>query len=92
MPSKYPRIAVTKDPQLGAALDRVAPLLGRSQKPATVVHDLAIRGAEQVLKEHRRRRETLEALSARSTRRDGLDRELLARLDDEAWGIPAPDE
>ena len=48
MPTAYPRIALTRDPELDAALRRSASLLG--DKPtATIARELILRGAEDLL-------------------------------------------
>ncbi len=90
MPTKHERIAVTKDPELSAALQRVAGLVGPGTKTATLVRDLAVRGAEALLAERRDWQGSVDRLIARSRAEDpGFDRELLARLDHEAWRTPA---
>jgi hypothetical protein len=84
MPTKHPRIPVTKDPPLADALAQVERYFDGAPA-ARVVHDLAIRGAEALVEEERRRGEAIERLIAWSTRReDGLDWEALERVD-EAW-------
>jgi hypothetical protein len=88
VPTRYDRIPVTKDPELAAALERVAPLMPAGTRPATLVRDLAVRGADALLAEHRRDRAAVERLIARSTAEDpGYDRELLSAIDREAWGL-----
>ena len=64
MPTHRDRIAVTKDPELAGALESVAALVPEGVKPATLVRDLAVRGADALLADARARR--------RGTR--GLDR------------------
>ena len=86
MPTKFDRIAVTKDPELIAALERVAPLVPDA-KTATLVRDLAIRGAQALLADQERKQAALERLIERSTSPEpGFDRAVLARVDEEAWG------
>jgi hypothetical protein len=88
MPTRHDRIPVTKDPELAAALERVASLVPAGVKPATLVHDLAVRGADALLAERRHDEAAVEALIARSTGDDpGYDRDLLADVDREAWGL-----
>ncbi|MEA2271656.1 MAG: hypothetical protein QOI98_364 [Solirubrobacteraceae bacterium] len=88
MPTDRDRIAVTKDPELAAAMERVASLVPAGVKPATLVHDLAVRGADAMLAEHRQRDAALEQLIERSTADDpGFDRDLLGDIDREAWGL-----
>jgi hypothetical protein len=88
MPTRFARIPITKDPALADALDRVAPLIEPGQPAATLVHDLAIRGAEAMLAEHRRDAEAIERLVERSTADDpGFDAAVAQRIDELAWGI-----
>ena len=54
MPTKHPRINVTKDADLAAAIARARPLLNGAPE-ATIVHDLAIRGAEALAEDERAR-------------------------------------
>ena len=46
MPSKHPRIAVTADPELGDALQRVRAATGTREPDASLVRRLAVEGAE----------------------------------------------
>jgi hypothetical protein len=88
MPTRHDRIPVTKDPELAAALERVAALVPAGVKPATLVHDLAVRGADALLAERRDDADALEALITRSTGDDpGYDRDLLGDIDREAWSL-----
>jgi hypothetical protein len=88
MPTRFTRIPVTKDPLLAEALDRVAPLVATNQPAASLVHDLAIRGAEALLAEHGRQADAIERLIERSTSADpGFDVEVARRIDQFAWGI-----
>ena len=69
-------------------MERVKPLVPAGVKPATLVRDLALRGAEALLAEQRANEDALERLIARSTADDpGYDRELLGEIDREAWGL-----
>ena len=88
MPTNRDRIAITKDPELAGALERVAPLVPAGVKPATLVRDLAVRGADALLAEAREDEAALEGLIARSTADDpGFDRALLGEIDREAWNL-----
>jgi hypothetical protein len=88
MPTRHERIPVTKDPVLADALERVAALVPPGVKTATLVHDLAVRGADAMLAEERNRTEAVEGLIARSTADDpGFDRGVLSSLDREAWRL-----
>ncbi len=62
MPSKHPRIAVTADPELGRALERVRAVTGTREGDATLVRRLAVAGASVELRAGRDRREAAEAL------------------------------
>ncbi len=72
MPSKHPRIAVTADPELGDALERVRAATGTREADASLVRRLAVEGAEIELQAGRARREAIEALFA-AMDRDGFD-------------------
>lgn len=85
MPTKHPRIAVTKDAELEAALAGV-----RSEftgvPEARVVRDLAIRGAEAIAADEAKRRELIEALVEWSTNPDSsMDRDALRNVKQTAW-------
>jgi hypothetical protein len=89
VPTRFARIPVTRDLALAEALDRVAPLLESDQPAATLVHDLAIRGAEVLLAERGQQADAIERLIERSTSADpGFDVEVAQRIDELAWGIP----
>lgn len=86
VPTRFVRIPVTKDLALADAMARVAPLLDADQPAATLVHDLAIRGADALLDEHRRRADAIERLIERSTSPDpGFDVDVAKRIDELAW-------
>ncbi len=72
MPSKHPRIAVTADPELGDALQRVRAATGTREADASLVRRLAVAGAEIELQARSGRREAIEALFA-AMDRDGFD-------------------
>jgi len=83
MPTKHERIGVVKDAALAQALDSVVPFVGSTAPAATVVHDLAIRGAQALRDEVTRRDVLLRELAAWSTGEDPpWDVEVLARIDD----------
>lgn len=85
MPTPHKRIPVIEDPALAEALARVAPLFPKTA-PARLVHDLAIRGAEQFIHERRVAENAIEQLVAFSTtRRDLIDWDVLERVDSLAW-------
>jgi hypothetical protein len=87
MPTRFTRIPVTKDPALAEALDRVAPLVEPDRPAATLVHDLAIRGAEAMLAERQHDTEGIERLIEHSTSTDpGFDVDVARRIDELAWG------
>jgi hypothetical protein len=64
MPSKHHRIAVTADPELGQALERVRAATGTREGDATLVRRLAVAGASVELRAGRGRREAAEGLLA----------------------------
>jgi hypothetical protein len=87
MPTQHRRISVTEDPELAAALQAVAALDRETPRPARLVRDLAIRGADAVLAERREREAGLEYLIDWSTDpASGMDRDVLLHGRDEAWG------
>ncbi len=92
MPTRYARIAVSADPELAAALESVAPLVGKQAKARTV-RDLAIRGAEALLEQEERRREAIEEMIrwVREPETAPWDWEVLGRVEELMWGVP-PDE
>jgi len=49
MPTKHVRIALTRDPELDAALKAAARVLGPSKPAATLARELVLRGAQAVL-------------------------------------------
>jgi metal-responsive CopG/Arc/MetJ family transcriptional regulator len=53
MPSSLPRVQVTVDPELAAAMDEIDP---RPASRSRLIRDLAIRGAEVERDERQRRR------------------------------------
>lgn len=86
MPTQWKRISVIEDRSLSEALDIVAPFYPEVA-PATLVHDLAIRGAHAVVEENKKAADQIEALIAFSTERQGLiDWQVLEQVDDLAWG------
>jgi hypothetical protein len=53
MPTKHPRIGVTRDPEVDAALKAAAPVLGPSKPDATLARELLLRGAKAVFDDRR---------------------------------------
>ncbi len=85
MPTKHPRINVTNDAELAAAISRARPLMDGAAE-ATIVHNLAIRGAAALAGDIARRRESIEELVALTTDPDSdLDRETLLNVRRTAW-------
>jgi hypothetical protein len=77
---------VTKDQALAEALERVAPFVEAEQPAASLVHDLAIRGAEAMLAEHQSDADAIECLIEHSTSVDpGFDVDVAQRIDELAW-------
>lgn len=86
MPTSWKRIHVTQDLELEDALAEVAPYYP-ALTPARLVHDLAVRGAQEVVREQASAERAIEALVAFSTeRRDLIDWDVLERIDDDAYG------
>jgi hypothetical protein len=78
---------VTKDLALAEALALVAPFIEPKQPAASLVHDLAIRGAEALLAEHQHDTAAIERLIEHSTSADpGFDVDVAQRIDELAWG------
>lgn len=84
MPTSHKRIPVIQDAALTEALETAAPLFP-GLRPARLLHDLAIRGAQIAVEEQRRIEAGINALVAFSTgREDLIDWDALAAVD-EAW-------
>jgi hypothetical protein len=89
MPSKHPRIAVTVDPELGDALERVRVATGTQEADATLVRRLAVEGARAELDARRGRRAAAEALLAAMDRGAfELDLDAIDRLNEPADSPP----
>jgi hypothetical protein len=83
MPTKHERIGVVKDEALTQALESVSAIVGSGTAAATIVHDLAIRGARALRDDTARRDELLTELAAWSTGdHPPWDPDVLARIDD----------
>lgn len=87
MATRFVRIPVTKDHALAEALDRARAL--EEDKPmATLVHDLAIRGADALVEERRKRQQLLAWVAQATTSAESpWDEDMLARIDELAWGL-----
>ncbi len=82
MPTRYERIGVLKDAALEEALESVVPLVAPSSA-ASLVHDLAIRGAQSLREEESRLRELRGELAEWSTSSaPPWDPEVLSRIDE----------
>lgn len=85
VPTKHPRIAVTKDPELAAALAAVRSDF-EGQPEATVLRALALRGAEALAGDEARRRRLTDELARWATDpASGMDRDALRTVRDTAW-------
>lgn len=85
MPSKHPRIAVTADPELGLALERVRAATGTREADATLVRRLAVEGAQVELQAGDKRRAAAEALLDAMDAGDfDLDLDAIDRLNEPA--------
>ena len=81
VPSKHARIAVTADPELGEALERVRSATGSHEADATLVRRLALVGANAELQARPERRRAAEALlAAMDSGRFDLDLDAIDRL------------
>jgi hypothetical protein len=90
VPTKHPRIALTRDPEVDAALKAAAPVLGPSKPAATLARELVLRGAKALVDEARpeidpdldrylnERGDVIRATMSRQER-NALVRELLSR-------------
>jgi hypothetical protein len=85
VPTRHPRISVTNDPELDEAITR-ARIWMNGAPDATIVHDLAIRGAEAMAQGEGLRRAALEQLADWATDPESsMDRETLLNIDELAW-------
>ncbi len=84
MPTPHRRIPVIRDPELNAALSRVARRYP-GVSAARLVHDLAIRGAEAIDEDNAAPGAALGRLAALPGR-DDLEWDVLERIDELAWG------
>ena len=85
MPTRHRRISVTNDPELDEAITHARPLLNGAPD-ATIVRELAIRGARALAADSVNRLEVLEQLAQWSTDpRSSMDREALRDVRDVAW-------
>ena len=81
VPSKHPRIAVTSDPELAGALERVRVATGTREADATLVRRLAVEGAHAELGARDQRRAAAEGLlSAMDDGEFDLDLDAIDRL------------
>lgn len=64
MPTSHPRIAVTEDPELTAAIVGARARLGGSRSKASLVRDLALRGWQELAAQDERRRDAADELIA----------------------------
>lgn len=80
MATRYPRIQVTKTPELSEALGRSAAFLDEGLPESKLLAELAIRGAEELAEEEKRREVLKARLIARIRDPDGFDDEALAEV------------
>lgn len=88
MPTKHERISVVKDPELAEAIAAARREPGAEQRPAaTILRDLALQGAaaQRAEEEHARKKRLEFALMWHSDD-PPFDREVLANIDELAWG------
>ena len=85
MPTQHPRIPVTNDPELAAALARVEHYFPDAPT-ARIVRELALKGVEAIEREQDERGEGIERLIALFTEpNDAIDVDILERIDELAW-------
>ena len=81
MPSKHQRIAVTADPDLKDALERLRVLTGTQEADATLVRRLAVAGAKAEIGARQQRRDAAVALlDAMGSGEFDLDLDAIDRL------------
>jgi hypothetical protein len=81
MPAEHERIGVIKDEALSDALASVRSIVGEATPIASVVHDLAVRGAQALREDESRRDELLRDLARLSTSTPPWDQDVLADID-----------
>jgi hypothetical protein len=87
MPTKNPRISVTKDAALEEALSRARPLMSGATD-ATIVHDLAIVGLRVLIDDERQGRgSTGRKLGATTHEDPEFDKETLPTVRQAAWRV-----
>ena len=97
MPTKHPRINVAKGPDLAAAISRARSVMANLPE-ATIVHDLALRGAEALAEDERGREEAIDDLvfvgvlvgAPEVLHHALLGRTLVAAVDDAVKGVGSP--
>lgn len=88
MAPKFERIAFTNGAELSAALEQVPALVPEAAETATLVRDLALRGARALLAEEDRRQGIERPIEMSTSADPPFDRDVLARIDQEAWRLP----
>lgn len=83
MPTSHPRIAITRDPELDAAIDKASSLVGANVPTARLVRDLAVRGAHALEAEDVTRRLRRRAFAERvASDNPPWDQTVLERVED----------
>lgn len=83
MPTSHPRIAVTRDPELDAAIEKANSLVDVNVPTARLVRDLAVRGALALEAEDVRRRLRRRAFAERvASDSPPWDQTVLERVED----------
>lgn len=77
MATHHPRVQVTLDPELRAAVDRAGPHVG-ARSGAALIRELALRGAKVITAEARSRQDAIDYLLE-----EDIDLSALRRVDDE---------
>lgn len=80
MPTQHSRVSVTVDPALSEALSHARTLLSKDLRDATLIHDLAVKGAEALGEASERRRRLLRELADPELTARRLDLAALERV------------
>ena len=85
MASRYPRIQVSRDPDLERAIKSGRTALGASAPASRVVRELALRGAEAFEEDEAATRRAADFAISVADGTSGLDLEALKTARDRAW-------
>lgn len=92
MPTSHPRAAITLDPALAESVDSARRALGDDMGRSELLRQLILKGVERVVEEEAERQKAPNRLADLFASDDFLDRDVLMRIDELAWGIqPEPE-